>query len=342
MADVSGIGAIAGAAVDLAKFVIGQHTDATIQGTGKTAFSNQTDTATSAHSETDNTSTTNTDVQTSGSTINSADPGVIASLKALAQQAISNSNDPSKTTGLISGILQTAGDAMTQIFGQQKQAGIFNSASAASQNNDILSRASAQAASAVLGYQTQEQTIGSDALKSLLSATATQTTKGDTLTNSTTTSKAVSDASSTASVANFGSTAQESQQKSTSSTKMSIVCTWMFRNKLLGARRYATSVADFEKKPWYIISGYLTFSRPLVAELERDSTSFFSRQILTIFSWRTEQVCAAHGLKGCKKSVRGWLARSLVASLCFLPCLYFWSIHILGGKTVGQGVATSE
>ena len=82
-------------------------------------------------------------MQNTSTTANSADPDVIASLKGLAATALANSSDPSKTQGLISGILQNANDALTGVFGTQKSAGIYNGSTAQVQAGDTDARATA-------------------------------------------------------------------------------------------------------------------------------------------------------------------------------------------------------
>ncbi len=358
---LSGVGSALSGATDLAKFVLGSNSTTTTSGSGTGTTNANNSASTQVQSETDtvsgtqSTSHTYQDILTGSETTshnvssnviaNTADPGVIASLKALAQTAIDNSNDPSKTTGLLSNILQQAGDAMTAIFGQQKQAGVYNSSATAALNNDVISRAAATAAQAVLGYQTTEQGIASDALSKLLAATSVQTqtgeqtgyssTKGEQITDSTTnmgslTQTQVKDSANTYTQgASSGTSSNTSQQTSQqSSGGLSIVCTWMMKHELLSRRKYYLSMVDFIKKPWYVHRGYLVVAAAMIRELERDSNSFVSRLILAVFRARTDYICALSGEKGCKKSFLGWGARALVATLCTPSSLYFWCQHV--------------
>lgn len=361
MSDATGIGGVAAAAVDLTKYILGVNTTTKMDTSGSTnssaVTSSNADTTVTSDTDTDvstrgssNTSTSNfqqtdTNTKTNNFVQNSADPGVISSLKNLASQAISNSNDPDKTTGLLKGILQTAGDAMSAIFGQQKQTGLYNSSATQSQNNDILSRAAADASQAILGYRTGQQQLADTALNQLLAATSTQQTTGNVSTQSITQGNTFSDTETADNTAtrqhNQASTqvqgasttdqfAKYDQKTNTSSsTGMSIVCTWMFQNKLLSPRKYYVSTEDLCRKPWYIQKGYLVAAAPLVSILKMSHTMRLSRGIISIFSARTEQVCASRGLRDCKKSYYGWFARSLVASYCFLPCFCFLLVHLV-------------
>lgn len=312
MSDIAGIGSIAQAAVGLTEYIFGSHsstaTDSNTSGSASTTVSETDDTS--------NSSTTNSN----STTTNSADPAVIASLKQLASTAMSNSTDPTQTQNLLTGILQQAGDAMTSIFGTQNQAGIYNSSAAASQTNDILSRAGADAAQAILGYQTTEQGVADTALNQAASATATQTTNASSTTNSNTsaTDTATTNASSQSTTTGSSSTSSGS----------SVVCTWMFQHKMLGAKKYYVVSQDLMNKTWYVQKGYLMFAAPLVSILERDHTTKLSRAIISIFSARTEHVCALRGLRGCKKSWYGRIARFAIATACVPTSFYFWLQHI--------------
>lgn len=267
----------------------------------------------------------------------SADPDVIANLKQLAQTAINNSTDTSKTTGLISGILQTAGDAMTSIFGQQKQAGIYNGSTATVLANDTNARATADAASAVLGYQQGQQQIAGTALNQLLAATASSSTHStsdvalntDQLTTnqSTTSSQQTTGTTSTTDTSTDAQThatsnanqnqnvASTSQTQSQGSSSASIVCTWMYNHQMLKRVDYYNSMQQFHKKGQYTRRGYLIFAKPLVAELIRDQASIFSQVIIWLFLNRTNYVCG-------RKSLSGFISCWLVILGCLPPGLY--------------------
>lgn len=331
---VLGAAAVA-AAAGIAKALIPTNTTTTNQGTGNSSssFSNEQDTDVKSMTDTqtnwdqivNNFSQTVNQQASNTTTTNSADPDVIANLKQLAQTAINNSTDASKTTGLISGILQTAGDAMTSIFGNQKSSGLYSGASAQVQANDTNARATADAASAVLGYQTNEQTLASDALGKLLTATATQnvnslstqtsTTQGTQETSYTGDVKSEADAQTHSTSNGAQSQASQTTTQSTGSSSASIVCTWMWRNGYLERADYRNSMIQFHKKGQYTRRGYLIFALPLVVELDRDRTSIASRTIMWVFKNRTDFVCG-------RKSLAGGLAVGLVILGTLFPGLY--------------------
>lgn len=355
---VLGAAAVA-AAAGIAKALIPTNTTTTNNGTGATSSSSSgsneqdTDVSSNVSTQTDwqqivanlqNTFSTS-DVKNTGdvvttnnsSTQASADPDVIANLKQLAQTAINNSTDTSKTTGLISGILQTAGDAMTSIFGDQKQAGIYSGSTATVLANDTNARATADAASAVLGYQQGQQQIAGTALNQLLAATATSSTSsrsdvntnmdqlttdqsqtsGTTTTGYTglTTSETDAQTHSTSNSNQNQNTSSSTQTQSSGSSSASIVCTWMFRHGLLKRVDYYNSMQQFHRKGQYTRRGYLIFAMPLVMELDRDQGSYFSKLILWTFLNRTNYVCG-------RKSWQGAVAVCLVILGTLFPGLY--------------------
>lgn len=306
-------GALAGAAVGIIGSLLGQQSS----GTSDTTTSvNSTNTANSSVTESNSSST-------KSFTQAGADPGVIAMLKQLASTALSNSEDPSKTTGLLTGILQQAGDAIGSIFGKQSQAGIYNSSSTNIQNNDILSRAGADAAQAILGYQTTEQGVANTALSQLLQATATSTVQTDAQTSgsSQTTGTSTVKSQNTGTVAN--------QQ----SSGMSIVCTWMFKRGLLDRQEYLISTMDFGKKPIHHIYGYIAAILPIMWLLKKYPNSYFAKIIVKLFQARTEYICSMYYLKGCEKKVSGFLARLLIASWCFPVAFIFYFLFLYGKLT---------
>lgn len=308
---MSAIGEVTQAAVQLTEYILGTTTTAS----GSTKSTNQANTQVTDNSDTDTTTNTSTNSQTVNQ--NTADPGIIAMLKSLASTAISNSTDPASTTQLLSGVIQTATDAMTTVFGQQKQAGLYNSASATTQNNDIMSRAAADAASAILGYTTQEQGIADTALNQAgaLTSGSISTTNADTNTD---TNVATNE---TATTQVSGSST--SQTQSTSKSGLSVVCTFMHHKGLLSVTRYILVTDDFLRKPKYQQLAYYAVAAPLVSILERNHTTKVSRAILSVFHHRTEYICAKRGLTSCRDTKKGWAARALVASICFFPALYF-------------------
>ena len=219
---------------------------------------------------------------------------------------------------------------MTQIFGLQKQSGIYNSASAANQNNDIMSRAAADAATAVLGYQTSEQQLAESSLKELLAATATSSTTSGS--NSQSTTNTSSDSLTTTqnqetanTVVNSNAAAQTtSTTQSKSKSGMSVVCTWMVNNDKLSLRRYYIVSSDFNQKNRFKKYGYLTIAQPMVQILEADHTTRLAAAILWLFTNRTEYVCCEYGLKHTRKTWKGFVSVGVVAALSTPAGLWMW------------------
>lgn len=285
---LGGIGSALQGATALAGYVLGNNTSTTSNTNGVTG--NQQSVTTNV-----------TDQQ-----VSSASPIALDMLQKIAQLAINNSQDPTKTQGLIQGILQQAGDAMTTIFGKAAQSGVYNSSATNTQTNDVLSRATADAATAVLGYQTSQEQIAANAANNLASATAIKTD---------TASTAVHSESAT-------QTASTTQSKSKSG--MSVVCTWMHNNNMLSTKRYYLVTKDFLAKPWYHQAGYHIVAHYFLKALNKNSKSFLSKFLISLFYARTEYVCALHNLQGAKKTWKGKLALGFVWSICALPAIYVY------------------
>jgi hypothetical protein len=343
--DVTGVGAIISAATDLAKYVIGVNTSTNTSGLTDT----KSNVTTKVAADTDTTQTTTGRTTTTGQSItdttntqttqNFADPTVIAALKQFASTAISNSTDPNKTQGLLQGILQTAGDAMTSVFGQQSQSGIYNSSATRSQNDNILARASAMASQAILGYQTTEQGLAKDALSQLATSTAGTT--------STQTSRSETDTSNIVDVNQIVNTAThqaattqvagETSGASTSNVKgksgMSVVCTWMYQRDLLDWKEYYICSDALARKPWYHARGYQTIGGPMVSYLNAfDTNNFGSRLILSTFRARSSYICSKLGYKKYSPTLKGFLATALIASLTYPFASFYYLLYLLGMK----------
>lgn len=308
----------------------------TVNTSGTTSSSQMQSTSSNTNVSGSDVTNTNTDTKTNNTVTNSADPGVITMLKNLAQTAISNSTDPTKVTGLISGIIQNAGDAMTAIFGQQKQSGLYDSSAAQSQNNDIISRATADAASAVLGYQTSEQQLGASIGGQLLGATATQTTQGDVQT----TGQTVDNSSIQTAVSGQSTNHTEAvvQQSQSTAKSESIVCTWMYEHGLLEKRKYLVSAGQLQKLPRLRVDAYHSVARPLVKELKRNQESLVSLATRKVFYHRTEYVCGVARMRGAKKTFLGFLSFWLVETVVGSCIPYHWLAEKVDRKLVEIGV----
>ena len=245
---------------------------------------------------------TNMNERTTGTVANTADAGAISTLRNLAGAAIANSTDPNKTTDLLHGILQTAGDAMTAVFGKQSQSGGYNSAATAVQTGDITSRAAADAARDILSYRTGQQSLASNILNQILGVTGVKTTDQNVATTGRVDTGIGRNTGSTTYEQDFtkdykDTQAQQTQDTDTTTqahekdkTGSSVVCTWMYENKLLSARRYYVVSKDYNKKPLYQKRAYLAVVAPLVRILRASHTSSRSRVILWVFGHRT-RVC---------------------------------------------------
>lgn len=362
MSDFAGWGQMAQAAVDFTKFMIGTGNQGASSQSSNSGSSGWQHALTSTHASssivddiqkfidttvfTDTTTGSTGTTKTSGTskTVGSADADVIATMKGLVNTAIYNSTDEEKTRGLITGILQNAGDAMKGIFGKQTQAGIYNSSATASMNNDIMSRAAADAAGAVLGYRVSQQNIAATVLDSLAKATATSETNTSTQTDTMNTSRTSGTQRTVGKESTFQQTnavqdnrvAYDNDQdlrsfsigggntKGRSGGLVSVICTWMYANGQMSTRRYAAVTADFVKKPFYQQKAYRAVAAPLYSYLERtEGKGVISALIIELFRARTEYVCALAKVKGCKLTAWGWIARALVTSICFLPALWY-------------------
>jgi len=299
-------------AVGLAEYLGGSTTN--------TLTNSSSNSSSSVISNVNTTSSDNTTTSSDTTVSNSADPAVIAMLKQLANTAIANSTDQSKTQGLLTGILQQAGDAMKVVFGNQAQAGVYNSSAATSQNNDIYSRAAADAASAILGYQTQQEQIASGIGNSLLAATATQETKNNTVSNQT-----FSSAASTDTQSNAQATATQSSKSSTSG---SIICTWMYQTGKLSLYKYAKAGKQFNALPWYMQEGYRAVARPVLEYIKANPNSRVARGVLNLFGARTSYVCG-------NRSIKNFGAKALIATICTPTSIYYWLHHITATDLAG-------
>lgn len=328
------IGSALEGATQLMQYVIGMNTQTNTSGTSSSSSSLNATTQASSNTLT----TTNQDVNTASNSStntsqtttsqNTTDPGVVASMKALAQQAITNSTNPAATTGLMTSFIQNATDAMTAVFGTAKQAGVYNSSAANVQNNDILSRATADAAQAVLNYQTSEQGIADTTLNQLGQLLSGNTTTTDTASNTSSdvnqqTTGAV-DVQDTATTTVNEQGSNTAQQQSTSSTHsgMSLICTWMVENSAsptISFREYALIDVAFRQMSDIRKSSYMYWSWPIVRYLRATKgRSWFGRLIIWLFTHRTKYVIACRWKReGYKKTWCGRLATGVVATITF-------------------------
>lgn len=94
--------------------------------------------------------------------------------------AQSNASDPTKTNSLVSDILTKAAMAFAPNQAVQTGAGLYNSTTNKLLSDFAQGSATAQAASGVLGYQTEQQKIATANAANLAAATETNVTTGNT------------------------------------------------------------------------------------------------------------------------------------------------------------------
>jgi hypothetical protein len=281
-----------------------------------------------------------TSTSTSNSVINSSNPAVVAALEALVSTATTNANNAtSNAAGVVSGLLQSAQDSFASVFGQQGASGVYNASSTQIQENNTIARTAADAASAVLGYQTQEQQIAASGLNQLLTALGTQTTLGSTKSNTDTTTLTSGnvDVTNLFSGLSYGKT-NTSQNSSTdthsnSNTASTIVCTEMLTHGLMQRKEYVTVHAHY--KEHYSDHGkkaYHFWGRRIVSKLRRDRTSKVSRFLLSLFSARTNFVCwrltGVPPLSGAR-IILGFLAYWFIHICCIPPGFIYLCNNLL-------------
>jgi hypothetical protein len=278
--------------------------------TGTTSSSRTSAQATSATTATQQGNTTTTG---QSSTVNSADPAVIALMKQLAGTALNNSDNAlEQTQGLIAGLFQNAKDSFASVFGNQGAAGIYDSSSTEVQENATMARTTADAAQAVLNYQTTEQGIGSSALQDLLQATSTSSVNTNQVQSTDTTQTQDTAQSQLTNTKSAGTT-----QTNQNSGKASVVCTYMYKHGMTPKDQYQVVSKHFifHYTKWARFA-YLYWGYKLVKIIEQNPTSSFSRFILWLFANRTEYICAQQGLNGTKKTWKGLLAKTLIYYYC--------------------------
>lgn len=284
----------------LARALIPTNTTTTTSGTGSSSTSVDQTTSVSAkdHAVT--------------STAMGIDPEILQMLKDLATQAFSNSNDSNKTKDLVGGIVQSAIDAVSGIFGKQQASGAYDNSSTTAQNDNIISRASADAAAAVLGYQSNQEQVANDVLGKAAAATSVQTVTKD-------------EAASTDTTVN-GTTDQNTTSQSVSSSKggASIICTYLNAIGIIPDRYYVITAREFKKYPISAQRGYLMLAKYLLKHLKRRPTSVFSKIIVYLFVTRTMQMCAEQQVRNVKSSWQGKMSKWVIATAVFFPGLYCW------------------
>ena len=238
----------------------------------------------------------NSTLTTVGKVTNSADPEVIASLKSLVGQEEKNATDPNATANLVAGIFQNAKDAFASVFGQGGAAGVYNSATTQQLGADASARATADAASAVLTYQTNEQQLAGSQLGSLLSATATQSS------DTTATGQQTTDTTQWSHSQNAGSSGK---------SLGSVICSRMWSLGKIGMKDFALVHQHFDRSyPDWAKVGYQITVWPLFKEISRNPESVISRAGMRLFAARINYII------GKDRSWKGFLATKFI----FLAC----------------------
>jgi len=287
-----------------------------VAGLAKAMIPNTTNTNTSGNSSSltsvDQTTTLNASNHSVSSVQNSIDPETLAALKKLANTALDNSTNQTTLNSLFNGVIQNAKDAVMGIFGKQQQSGAYDNSSTVSQNNDIISRAAADATGAILNYKSQQEQIAGQTLGQVAAATSTQTTTSDQETHSEAIVK--------------GTTQQDtkSDQKSTAKSSMSIICTYLNEIGILPYRYYMIAAREFQNYPISARKGYHILATFLLNHLKAHPQSLRSKMITYLFISRTMQICADQGVRGVESTWQGKMSKWVIATAVFFPGLYCW------------------
>jgi hypothetical protein len=105
-----------------------------------------------------------------------ADPGTLAALLGIASNASANAQNPDITNQIVQNIFRQSAEAFAPTLGTAASTGLYNTSTLGLLSNDARARATAQAASSVLNFQTSQQQIASGALTNVLNATGSSTT----------------------------------------------------------------------------------------------------------------------------------------------------------------------
>lgn len=116
--------------------------------------------------------TTTTSTQTQQ---RNADPGTLAALLGVAQNATNNSQNPDITNSIVQNIFRQSAEAFAPTIGTSASSGLYGTTTLDMLSNDARARATAQASSAVLNYKTAQDQIASGALSNILSQTGSTT-----------------------------------------------------------------------------------------------------------------------------------------------------------------------
>lgn len=133
-------------------------------GTGKTSAGNNT--SSSSDQSSDQTSTTQ----------KNADPGTLAALLGIAQNASDKAQNPDITNQIVQNIFQQSAQAFAPTAGAAASTGLYNTSTLGLLSDNARAQATTQAASAVLNFQTSQQQIAQNSLTSVLNATGSSTT----------------------------------------------------------------------------------------------------------------------------------------------------------------------
>ena len=340
MSWASGVGSLLGGTGSLISSVGSLFPTTTNSSSSGTASSSSSaNSSTTATGVTTGSQSGQSNTTTENETVNSADPGVIAALKTLVEQANGFADNAGKyTNGVVTDLFQQAKDAFAGTLGTQAGSGLYNSATTQVLGSAAEARATADAASAVLGFQTQEQGIADNGLAQLLQATATSTSKGGSQTNYT--SNATQDTTQTSNTQQSGKTNQSEQSQSTSTTgKDSVVCTWMYAHGKLPARKFAISHRHYDSKYSELAKdAYLFWGNKFVRVLKSDINSVFSRAIISLFRARTDYICAKFNAEGCKKTWYGLFSFCFIHAICIPVGLLLLPSYLINKYTMKKEV----
>lgn len=158
---MSGDIAAGGGGIDLSRLI--SAISPILLGTGKTNAGNNT------------TSTSGSDQTQTTTTQKNADPGTLAALLGIAQNASDRSQNPDITNNIVNQIFRQSAEAFAPTVGASASTGLYNTSTLGLLSDNARANATAQAASAVLNFQTSQQQIAAGALSNILGATGSTT-----------------------------------------------------------------------------------------------------------------------------------------------------------------------
>jgi hypothetical protein len=295
--------------------------------TGTSETSNTGATANTSGTNQGTTQNTSTSSNTANTSTTSASAAAIAAQQNLYNTAVKNSTDTSSTDNLVSSILKNAAISFGSTQGANTpSSGIYNSTTQGLLQGNAQAQATADAAGAVLNYQTGQQQLAQSAAGGLINATSTTNSSGtsttdqimQSLVNSITSAFGTSSGSATGSnasnTANTGSSntnilgnvanaaasqglvVANSNSNSQSEGAKSIICTALMEEGTITKKIWARDTTIFWTYPKLHQIAYLHWAEPAAAFLGAHPKHPLSFLIRKTFVARTQREPWAHAL----------------------------------------------